>query len=1234
MNIKFLKNYHWVDLPLNIAVLVIYLGLAKLGLAFAITEFGGTLFWPAGGFALAILLLAGTKYIPGVFGGAAVASLVMAGSLSFAVLSALGNTLETICAYSLLTYFRPINRSLDNIQDLFKLLLYGAAISTLISAIIGSVSLVLLGQVEPSLLPSIALRWWMADAIGIAFVTPLILIWHQSRQQLEKKISLELIALFFLTILMGQIVIFHWFIPLSIVAPSIAWVLPFIIWSGLRAGRHYTSLLVLIIFLQALWGASHGLGHYANAMQENGLINFWGFSMLITVGGMLLAIMTAERKRGYEREQKLAHQLPGAIYQYQLFPDGHACFPYASEGIREIYELSPEQVREDASAVFAILHPDDFDRIVTSIQESANSVTLWEIEYRVVLPIKGVRWLYGSARPESLSDGSTLWHGFITDVTEHKQVEMKLQLAHKKYQRLVEEVGSNYFFYRHNLSGVFTYVSNTVTDMLGWTPIEFKTHYSDVMIEHPTNRLCADYTELGLQGKPQSPYLIEVKHKQGGTRWVEVNEAPVYNEKGEIIGLEGIAHDITERKKLEEALAEKQVQHAEAQRIAQIGSWHLNISTNQVTWTEELYRMYGVDPKLPVPPYSEHQKLFTPESWERLRTSLSNTTEKGIPYELELETMKSDGRNGWMRVSGEVVTDKNGETVGLRGTAQDITELKQAELKLANEGRMFRQMFENNTAVKLLIDPEEGSIVNANTAACQFYGYSLKMFNQMKISDINTLPADEIKREMEDAKTEKRHFFRFKHQLSSGEIKDVEVHTGNVNWDDKVYLYSIIIDVSQRNLYEQELEINQNHLKEIIWGTHAGTWEWNIQTGQAIINDLWADIVGYTLDELSPTSIDTFTKLIHPDDVKKSQDLLEKNFSGELEYYEFESRMRHKNGDWVWVLDRGKVVEWTEDGKPLRMSGTHTDITKRKLAEESLRESEQEINLILKTVPDMIWLKDKEGVYLNCNSMFERFFGAERAEIIGKTDYDFVDAELADFFRQHDKEVMEANQAIINEEWLSFADDGHRVLCETTKTPFKDDDGSLIGVLGITHDITERKEAEEKIRHLAMTDPLTGLANRTKFDLCLQQSMKLANREGKSLALMMVDLDKFKPVNDTFGHPAGDALLQAVASIFTQFSRETDVVARLGGDEFAILVVHPNEEESAGKNAQRIIDEINKPMIIMGNKIQIGASIGIALYPKDADKQEGLLKNADLALYKAKESGRGVFTFYHPSMNL
>jgi len=291
------KSYNLKDFSINIAVLILYAGIAKLSLVFSITEFGVTIFWPAGGFALAILLITGLKYIPGIFSGAVVGALLMGGELSFSVLSALGNTLEAYSAYWLLTYFRPIDRSLDNRQDFFNLLLYGAVISTLISASIGSVSLVALGLVESSLLPDIALRWWMGNAIGIAFMTPIILIWaHCKLQPLSKTINLELIALFALSFVTGQIVFFHW-MEISVGHYDTSWVFFFIIWSATRFKRHDTVLLQLMFFIQALWSASQGLGHYANSMQDTGLVNFWGFGMMIAIGGMTLAIMTTEKIR-------------------------------------------------------------------------------------------------------------------------------------------------------------------------------------------------------------------------------------------------------------------------------------------------------------------------------------------------------------------------------------------------------------------------------------------------------------------------------------------------------------------------------------------------------------------------------------------------------------------------------------------------------------------------------------------------------------------------------------------------------------------------------------------------------------------------------------------------------------------------------------------------------------------------------------------------------------------------
>jgi PAS domain S-box-containing protein/putative nucleotidyltransferase with HDIG domain len=204
-------------------------------------------------------------------------------------------------------------------------------------------------------------------------------------------------------------------------------------------------------------------------------------------------------------------------------------------------------------------------------------------------------------------------------------------------------------------------------------------------------------------------------------------------------------------------------------------------------------------------------------------------------------------------------------------------------------------------------------------------------------------------------------------------------------------------------------------------------------------------------------------ELVHPDDMKFSADsfnTLVKDTNSPV--IQGEMHLRHKDGSWRTMevigsnLVNGNVIE--------AIIVNYRDITERKLLERSLVDNEARLRTLVQTIPDLIWLKDADGIYLACNTMFERFFSAREADIVGKTDYDFVDRELADFFREHDRKAIAAGKPSANEEWLTFADDGYRGLFETIKTPMYDIDGRLIGVLGIAHDITERKKTEEALK--------------------------------------------------------------------------------------------------------------------------------------------------------------------------
>jgi len=337
--------------------------------------------------------------------------------------------------------------------------------------------------------------------------------------------------------------------------------------------------------------------------------------------------------------------------------------------------------------------------------------------------------------------------------------------------------------------------------------------------------------------------------------------------------------------------------------------------------------------------------------------------------------------------------------------------------------------------------------------------------------------------------------------------------------------------------------------------------------------------------------------------------------------------------DEVAVGDR----RYISNSYPFRHSGTASpwylhilaEITGSTMVDEKVNASNRLLQTIINNVPVRVFWKDRNLRYLGANALFARDAGyTDGEELVGKSDLDMVWGEQAEDYRSDDKQVMDSGMPKLDYDEPQTTPTGDKIWLRTSKVPLRDQDDNVMGMLGIYYDITDRKKAEDKMQRLATTDPLTGLTNHRQFDLLAVQYLKLAKREGKVLALMMLDLDKFKPVNDTHGHQAGDALLKMVAEILRKHTRETDIVARLGGDEFAILLVNPQDGANAGIRAQIIIDEIKKPMKVLGHDVQIGVSIGIAIYPADGKDLKSLLKHADQALYKTKETQRGTYTFY------
>lgn len=304
----------------------------------------------------------------------------------------------------------------------------------------------------------------------------------------------------------------------------------------------------------------------------------------------------------------------------------------------------------------------------------------------------------------------------------------------------------------------------------------------------------------------------------------------------------------------------------------------------------------------------------------------------------------------------------------------------------------------------------------------------------------------------------------------------------------------------------------------------------------------------------------------------------------------------------------------------------------RKSAEESAikaEENELRVSSILNSVQDAIITINTDGIIESVNPATEKMFGYHSSELIGKNIEMLVSESHKNLHFEYVNNIVKSNVPNMQPkpiEQSGLHKDGSTLIVELHITTIKLSDE--IKIIGVIKNITERKQWEKELKKLAMTDPLTGLANRNQYNKKLKEAAALSLRSDQPFALMLLDLDKFKPVNDLYGHPIGDLLLQHVSQVLLSCCRETDTVARLGGDEFAIILSSTTKPFDTHTLAQRIIKQICEPVILEENTIQIGISIGISIFPELASDIEALQTQADDALYEAKEGGRNTFRTY------
>jgi diguanylate cyclase (GGDEF)-like protein/PAS domain S-box-containing protein len=396
-----------------------------------------------------------------------------------------------------------------------------------------------------------------------------------------------------------------------------------------------------------------------------------------------------------------------------------------------------------------------------------------------------------------------------------------------------------------------------------------------------------------------------------------------------------------------------------------------------------------------------------------------------------------------------------------------------------------------------------------------------------------------------------------------------------------------------------------------------GSWYWDIRTGKEGWSDEQFRIFGYQPNEIAP-AYKTFIQAIHPEDRENVEEAIALALK-DHEPYQLVFRILRPNGELRFIEAQG-VVHRDARGKPISMSGTVLDITERKRLERVLARERERAEEFLRISQAMIVGLDVDGRVTLLNPHACDVLGYGKNELLGRNWFETV---VADEFRDG---LLKRHQAIFNnasdvveyEEYAVITRSGKRRYIAWHNSSKTNSAGEVIGCLNSGVDVTTLKQAEETSRHMASHDALTGLPNRILFSDRLQQAMAKAQRENTLVGLLYLDLNKFKPVNDTLGHATGDALLKEVADRLQKTLREVDTVARMGGDEFTVILGGITSRDTVEAMADKIAITLARPYDIEGNTLHISASIGTVLYPVDATTVDALLAIADEAMYTDK----------------
>lgn len=572
-----------------------------------------------------------------------------------------------------------------------------------------------------------------------------------------------------------------------------------------------------------------------------------------------------------------------------------------------------------------------------------------------------------------------------------------------------------------------------------------------------------------------------------------------------------------------------------------------------------------------------------------------------------------------------VVGKLHGATEALRiqqSQLDDILERRSQEL-----GRRTRELAESEEKFRLVSLSAHDAIIIAdaqertvfwNPAAEKLFGYTA---NEAMGKSVHDFIAPMPYRDAAPGTAENPPFepavgstFEAEGLAQNGERIPVELSISAFALHEREHTLSIIRDIRERKAAEAVLRDSEERLRFVLEGAELGLWDWNLLTGEVKRNERWAKMLGYRYEELEG-STRQWSDFVHPDDRARAWDSIRDALEGRSAAHKQEYRMLHKDGSVLWILDQAKVMQRDAQGRALRMSGIHSDITERKLREQSLRLHQFTLN---HAQEEVFWV-GKDAKILDANEPACQMLGYSREEMLSLSVPDIDPCFPMETWAEHWQELK--SKGTLRFESMQRTRDGRQFPIEIVAN-YMEYEGTEYNC-ALARDISERKRFETELELRANTDFLTQVGNRRHFMEEAERERARATRYGTPLSLMMLDIDFFKRINDTYGHAAGDETLRQIADACRQNLREVDIVGRMGGEEFAVLLPE-TDLQAATEAAERL--RLAIAQVAVATDIEpaptITASIGVSALRTEDDSLDSLLTAADNALYEAKRGGR------------